>query len=551
MTRLAGDSMNEPKASDKPRPYGSIGWGVGWALVVTALLVAVVVFRMQAVDSDHAKANLATYIGLLSIWITTIVCLSGSRRRRASFIVLLGPILSGLLFFVAFRLERLDGELIPRFAFRWSGPKSLPKLDSSSVVESKVESNSRYEPRPTDWSQFLGQNRDAILPSVSIDTDWERRPPKLLWKQSIGEGWSGVAVRGDVGITMEQRDQEEWVSAYDLRDGSLVWKHAIDSRHFDALGGLGPRSTPTISGERVYACSAVTKVVCLDLKSGRLIWSQDLDQLAKVNHKELQEDLLYGRSGSPLVLDSIVVVPLGGSQEASTSLIALDLQSGEERWRAGDKQISFASPQLAELNGVKQILYPTKKNLLAIDPASGRELWSLSYEGSEEAPNVSQPIVLDASTLFLSKGYGVGARVVEVNCNRTPPDDPQAKWEATVRKENRTVLRTKFTSPVLHDGHAYGLSDGILECIDVSTLKRKWKQGRYHHGHVLLLENCLLVSAEDGRAVLVALNPNKYQELAQLEVISGVTWNPPTLSGDRLILRNSSELACLQLNSLP
>ncbi len=547
MTRDDGDSMSEPKAIEKRRIQSSIGWGVAWALMVGALLIAVVVFRMQAVDSDHAKANLATYVGLLCIWITTVVCLFGSRRHRATVGILIGPIVCGLLFMAAFRMERVDGELIPHFALRWKSPTALPKLDSSSADDQRV----LFEPRSTDWPQLLGQNRDSHLQRISIETDWQSRPPKLLWKQAIGEGWSGVSVRGDVGITMEQRDQEEWVSAYDLRDGSLVWKHAIACRHFDSLGGLGPRSTPAISGDRVYACSAVTEVVCLELKTGSLVWSKDLDQLANVNHKELEEDLLYGRSGSPLVLESTVVVPLGGSQKASCSLIALDLQTGEERWRAGDKQISFASPQLAELAGVPQIIYPTKKNLLSLDPASGRELWSLSYEGSGEAPNVAQPITLDANTLFISKGYGVGARIVTVNCNGVTTDAQQAKWEATVLKENRTVLRTKFTSPVLHNGHVYGLSDGILECVDVSTLKRKWKQGRYHHGHVLLLENCLLVSAEDGRAVLVASDPNQYRELAQLEVIGGVTWNPPTVSGNRLILRNSSELACLELNALP
>lgn len=547
MTRDDGDSMSEPKAIEKRRIQSSIGWGVAWALMVGALLIAVVVFRMQAVDSDHAKANLATYVGLLCIWITTVVCLFGSRRHRATVGILIGPIVCGLLFMAAFRMERVDGELIPHFALRWKSPTALPKLDSSSADDQRV----LFEPRSTDWPQLLGQNRDSHLHRISIESDWQNRPPKLLWKQAIGEGWSGVSVRGDVGITMEQRDQEEWVSAYDLRDGSLVWKHAIACRHFDSLGGLGPRSTPAISGDRVYACSAVTEVVCLELKTGSLVWSKDLDQLANVNHKELEEDLLYGRSGSPLVLESTVVVPLGGSQKASCSLIALDLQTGEERWRAGDKQISFASPQLAELAGVPQIIYPTKKNLLSLDPASGRELWSLSYEGSGEAPNVAQPITLDANTLFISKGYGVGARIVTVNCNGVTTDAQQAKWEATVLKENRTVLRTKFTSPVLHNGHVYGLSDGILECVDVSTLKRKWKQGRYHHGHVLLLENCLLVSAEDGRAVLVASDPNQYRELAQLEVIGGVTWNPPTVSGNRLILRNSSELACLELNALP
>lgn len=133
MTRDDGDSMSEPKAIEKRRIQSSIGWGVAWALMVGALLIAVVVFRMQAVDSDHAKANLATYVGLLCIWITTVVCLFGSRRHRASVGILIGPIVCGLLFMAAFRMERVDGELIPHFALRWKSPTALPKLDSSSA----------------------------------------------------------------------------------------------------------------------------------------------------------------------------------------------------------------------------------------------------------------------------------------------------------------------------------------------------------------------------------------------------------------------------------
>jgi outer membrane protein assembly factor BamB len=108
-------------------------------------------------------------------------------------------------------------------------------------------------------------------------------------------------------------------------------------------------------------------------------------------------------------------------------------------------------------------------------------------------------------------------------------------------------MRTKFTNAVLWKDHILGLSDGILECVDARTLKRKWKSGRYRQGQVLLLANCLLVSAEDGRVVLVALDEQKHVELAEIAVIGDVTWNPPTLAGDRLLVRNSSEVACLRL----
>jgi outer membrane protein assembly factor BamB len=112
-------------------------------------------------------------------------------------------------------------------------------------------------------------------------------------------------------------------------------------------------------------------------------------------------------------------------------------------------------------------------------------------------------------------------------------------------------LKTKLTSAVIRDGFAYGLSDGILECIQVSDGKQQWKKGRYRHGQLLLVDDVLLITAENGSVVLVAADPSKFKELAKLDVMGDVTWNTAALSGDRLLMRNADEAACLRLPLKP
>jgi outer membrane protein assembly factor BamB len=541
--------MAEPFVSPPPTTPRRIKlkWLFLWVGIVLAAVAFIAISRYQAVDSDHASANVNSVIGSLVIWLATVSLLLISRLWSYVFAFGLVPVLAAISFLSIFRLERVDGELRPHFTRRWS---SGPELPAVSIDSEQVSlSDTLFQPQSTDWNQFLGPNRNTSLSSCSIDTDWSSSQgdePQVVWRQPIGEGWSGFAVRGSAAITMEQRGEEEWVSAYNLETGAVIWKYAMDSRHSDPLGGTGPRSTPTIHDDKVFACSAVSKFVCLQLTTGKELWSHELNQLAGVEAAELDKDVEWGRSGSPLVVGTNVIVPLGGKAKKATSLIAFDIQTGKEAWRSGEEQISYSSPMLVRLDDIEQIVYPTQNDLTAFDLVTGKKLWSFRYEGSGGAPNVAQPVPLDGVTLFISKGYGVGARTIEVRRAAEAAKDDQA-WKVSQVNENRTVMRTKFTNAVLWKDHILGLSDGILECIDARTLKRKWKSGRYRQGQVLLLANCLLVTAEDGRVVLVGLDEQKHVELAEKAVIGDVTWNPPTLAGNRLLVRNSNEVACLRL----
>ncbi|HTM53658.1 MAG TPA: alcohol dehydrogenase, partial [Pirellulales bacterium] len=104
-----------------------------------------------------------------------------------------------------------------------------------------------------------------------------------------------------------------------------------------------------------------------------------------------------------------------------------------------------------------------------------------------------------------------------------------------------------FSSPVLRDGYVYGLDDGILECVSLADGRRKWKNGRYGHGQLLLADDLLVVMAEDGRVVLVAADPQKFRELGQFQALEGKTWNYPALAGTQLFVRNDREAACYEL----
>lgn len=521
-------------------------WGL-WAFLIATILVWLLLRRNKAIDGDFADTNQLMYAGVALIWLVTVVFGFLTNGLRSGLKLIIIPVLAGFAFLVAFRLDRLDGELRPQFSWRWSAQPELPTV-SQELDGQQPDSDTRFLPKDSDSQQFLGPRRNATWPEFEIETDWKANPPTILWKQPIGEGWSSFAVQGDIAITMEQRDDEEWVSAYVISNGTLLWSFVMPGRYESPIAGNGPRSTPLIHGDRVFACSAVSTIACLDFSTGRLLWSHSLNDLVGTDQAAMQNDVNWGRSGSPLVVGNSLVIPLGGTSDRKESLIAFDCSTGDELWRSGGEQISYSSPAMITLNGMSHIAYVSANSLSGFDPNSGNLLWRVEYEGLLPGPNVAQPIQVDEQHLFFSKGYGIGARLIRIT--RDMPegkDEAGGEWSAQVVAQSQSNMRTKFTNPVIAGDAVYGLSDGILECINLESLDRRWKRGRYHHGQVLLLGNNLLVFAEDGRLVLVAADPTEHRELAVFPVLGNVCWNLPALAGNRLLVRNATEAACIEL----
>lgn len=530
--------MLPPETRNKART-SKFGWRwLPW-IVVAVCFMAIVSIRLTAHTSDFALANILTVLIGFVAWLSLVSALAASALPSGFWkLVLFVPIACCCLLFGLFKFERVDGDLVPRFRSRWMSTSNLPTLDSDTHPRIPAE---LITPRPTDFPKFLGPNSNARLDTVTIDADWTATVPQILWKHEIGDGWSGFAIQGDVAITMEQREAEEWVSAYNVLDGKLLWKFVIPSIHSNVMGGTGPRSTPTIADDRVYAVSAVSRIVCLELATGAEIWSRELLELAGTSQSEFETQVSWGRAASPLLVDNHVVVPLGGAANSRATLISFDKSTGEEKWRSGNDQISYSSPQLATLSNIQQILLISEKKLAAYTIADGKQLWSTDWPGNSNGDaTVSQPVVVDGTHVLISKGYGEGAKYLQVELLGE-------EWQVKELWAKKGLLRTKFTSSVVKDGYAYGLSDGILECVALQDGKRQWKNGRYRQGQVLLVGEHLLITSEVGEIVLVQLDPRNFDELARFPVIGDVTWNTAALSGNRLLMRNSDEAACVIL----
>jgi outer membrane protein assembly factor BamB len=228
------------------------------------------------------------------------------------------------------------------------------------------------------------------------------------------------------------------------------------------------------------------------------------------------------------------------------SLIAFHKQTGQEVWRGGDFQISYASPQLATLSGVRQILSVNQDFISSHAVEDGKKLWDHPWRGSSNTnASASQALAVGDNRVYCSKGYAVGSELFEV----TPAANGES-WSTKTIWTSRT-LKTKFSNAAFRDGYAYGLDDGVLACQDLETGQRQWKNGRYGFGQILLVGDTILVLDEDGGMHMVAATPEGHQELGSFQAIAGQTWNTLCLYGDLLLVRNGNEAACYRLPLRP
>lgn len=240
---------------------------------------------------------------------------------------------------------------------------------------------------------------------MALARDWSSAPPKVVWRRRVGAGWSGFAIASGLAITQEQRGNRETVVAYRLADGAPRWSHG-DEAHFEStVAGEGPRATPTISRGRVFTLGSTGILNALDLQTGRPLWQRDV---ARDNDSAQPS---WGRSSSPLAVDDLVVVSVGGT--ADRSLVAYARDTGAPVWHGGDDRASYSSPQLATLGGVRQIVIMNESTVFAHDPATGRVLWR--HDWPRQQPSVAQPLSLPGSRLLFSAGYGIGSRLLQID----------------------------------------------------------------------------------------------------------------------------------------
>ena len=410
-----------------------------------------------------------------------------------------------------------------------ASPDASASPSPSASVAAKAEASvPAVTEKPAEWPGFRGQNRDSVIRGVKIKTDWAASPPVQIWRKPIGPGWSSFAVRGDLLYTQEQRGEEEIVACYKVSTGESVWRHKDAVRFWESNAGAGPRATPTLHGNRVYAFGATGILNALDAANGKVVWSRNV--ATETSRKVPQ----WGFASSPLIVNDAVIVA------AASTLAAYDLTTGKPRWQGPVYDGGYSSPQRVTMGGVEQIVLLGGPGAISVAPADGKVLWEHKWEGGA----ITQPaLTADGDILInaLATSGGIGTRRLNLK-------QAAGKWTVE-EKWTSNGLKPYFNDFVVHKGFAYGFDGNILASIDLADGKRKWKGGRYGNGQLVLLpeQDLLLVLSEEGELALVSATTDQFKEIGRFKVLEGKTWNHPALVGDVLLVRNGEEMAAFRL----
>jgi len=527
--------------------------GVGarwkWFPLLWLGALGAIAYVLCKMDLDPGVVNsvlhAAVILGVLGMALWILFCSRWNRGLR--WVLALAP--TGLV--AAHYLQLLPVETILNgdvgvVGWRWRSDEpdtklTVPVVDTKSVLD--------WETASTDYPRFLGNGYWAEVSGVALETDWETHPPRELWRKKIGAGWSSFSIVGKYAVTQEQRGENELVTCYEVETGEIVWTHSDpvrwDPSGAGALGYVGPRATPTIHEGKVFAQGATGIFNCLDARTGELLWAHNILK------KHGAVNVTWGKACSPLIVDDMVVVSVGGT--ADQSLVAYEINSGEVVWASGEYQSSYASPILTEFAGVRQVVSVDEGFVTSRRADNGEPLWEYEWPStSGGAAACSQPVPLPGNQLFLSKGYGHGSALLQIS------EDSQSGWQAVPAWQGgrqygeKPVLKTKMGNVVIRDGYIYGIDDVNLQCIELKTGKKMWKKRRrpkFGHGQIMLVGETLLILSEVGEVILVDPSPDKYRELTSVRVFDDrqITWNNPAFSAPYLLVRNAEEVACYEL----
>jgi outer membrane protein assembly factor BamB len=391
-----------------------------------------------------------------------------------------------------------------------------------------------------DWPQWLGPRRDNS--STETVAPWKGNP-KVLWRKPVGEGNSSPVVAGGrVYIHAKVKDKnEEEIVAFDANSGEELWRSGYTRPAFKSLFGNGPRATPCVHGNQLFAFGITGILTCLDTADkGKQLWQ--VDTLNKLKAK----NLFFGMSSSPLVVGERVLVNVGAT---GASVVAFDRARGEIAWKSIDDPASYSSPILVGEGGQPQAVFLTGANLASVNPADGHVFWRFPLK---DTLLESSTTPIRAGDLLLASSITYGSVGLRLETKEGKPAVEQA-WK-------NPALTSYFSTPVpVGKDYIYMVTGTTpsplskpaadLHCIETKTGKSLWKKakiGKYHASLMRTVDEKLLLLTDGGDLALLEPDPKGYRELARSKVSGPDTWAHPALSGGRLYIRDMTELICLQ-----
>jgi outer membrane protein assembly factor BamB len=401
---------------------------------------------------------------------------------------------------------------------------------------------SEWTPKGTywaDWPHWLGPTRNCRAGM------FERSPPRLpaelkpLWRLPIGGGFSSPVVATDKLVYFDENGTNEIAHLLDAKTGKELWQTSIAGRYADEWSA-GPRSTPFIDGDCVYAQSCNGEFRCLNLADGKIIWSTSFekDWGVKFLGSKANEGTAArrGNNGSGLADGDAVIVPVGSTNGAA--LVCFNKFNGKVIWKAGEDEAAYSSPQVATLAGTKQVVYLSADALMGVERANGKILWRVPLKTNAKR-HAATPVVFGDNVVVNSHTFGLLCFKISKTNDGFKAEQAWANHE----------MKINLATPVFVDGFLYshGPSKNFV-CVDSKTGELKWQQpgfGKDNSSTIAVGKN-LLVLTDDGQLFLLEANPVKYVELGRAQVC-GKNWNFPAYANGKLYVRDARELMSYDL----
>ncbi|MBO0857254.1 MAG: PQQ-like beta-propeller repeat protein [Chloracidobacterium sp.] len=387
---------------------------------------------------------------------------------------------------------------------------------------------------PSDWPQWRGPERNGLSKDSGLLKQWPSSGPQKGWSISgLGEGYGTVAIRGDRIFVQGTSGDASKIFCLNRADGKQVWASALGPKVNDDKGN-GPRSTPTIDDERVYALTENGDLACLSAANGSAVWRKNILKEFGGNNPG------WLISESPLIDGDRVIVTPGGR---GAGMVALDKMTGKEIWRTKDlsDEAAYSSCIAADVGGVRNYMNFTSRAAVGVRASDGKLMWSHSSPANRTA-NCATPVFSD-NKVFFTSAYGTGGSLLGLSAQNGEVKAQEIYFTKDMKNHHGGV--------VLVNGYLYGFSDSILTCIEFATNKKMWAARSVGKGSLTYADGMLYLFSENNVVGLAEANPNAYVEKGRFSVPDQgrPSWSYPVVIGGKLYLRDQGTLTVYDLKA--
>jgi outer membrane protein assembly factor BamB len=408
----------------------------------------------------------------------------------------------------------------------------------------------------SDWPIFLGPTQNSVSTEKGILTKWPKEGLKVLWETQMGLGFAPPVISKGRLYHFDRFGETMRFTCRNSENGKLQWKFEYATDYEDLYRySPGPRACPVVDGDRVYILGPEGMLHCLNSVTGKEIWKRDTRKEYHVHQN------FFGVGSVPVVEGDLLIVPIGGSPAGprpndlrdakgnGTGIVAFDKKTGAEKYRVSDELSSYSSPVLTTIGKRRLCLYFARGGLMGFEPETGKIDFHYKWRAKAmESVNASCPIVV-GDNILITECYDKGTAVLKIK----PGAKPEEVWTDDANDRRDKSLMCHWNTPVHEDGYVYGSSgrhenEAELRCIELATGKIMWSQKRLSRSSLLKIDGHFLCMTEDGKLLLLKINPKKYEEVARWETdLESPSWAAPIVSHGLLYIRGADRLICAEI----